>query len=452
MARETHRFIVNASWLIKLRWFAVLGQMLTVTAVLFLFSIQIQMLWAIWSVIGITAFSNLILSLWFSRWSTNPQRGTLPWDVILGLVLAMDLGSLTVLLFASGGPNNPFMLFYFVNLSLGGVILKRNWAWGLYLLSVLCFALLLYDYHQIDPLDYGVAMWPIRHTGRASVQQLGLMVAFATCGSVIVYFMTRLTDELQQQQLDLERAQQLQARSEKLQALGTLAAGAAHELSTPLATIAVVARDVEKAFEEHPPAFPGGDEVVQDVSLIRSQLERCRKILDRMSSHAGESANEAFEDITMRELAEHVLEELPENEHVTLQLSDSIADQTIRVPVDDLGQALRGLVQNAIDAGPGTVALKIIRNRQGWIWEVSDLGPGMSPDVLKRISEPFFTTKAPGKGMGLGLFLAENVVGRLGGNVRIESQPGRGTRVIVELPERPLNRMEDPQTPPPKQN
>ena len=116
--------------------------------------------------------------------------------------------------------------------------------------------------------------------------QIGLFAAFATCGSVIVYFMTRLSDELRKQQIEVRKAQFHQARSEKLEALGTLAAGAAHELATPLSTIAVVARDVETAFEEHPPEFPGAEDVVDDVHLIRKPYRRAellkelRRVLD----------------------------------------------------------------------------------------------------------------------------------------------------------------------------
>ena len=92
----------------------------------------------------------------------------------------------------------------------------------------------MFDHHQIKELDFNAWMLPFRESGQLSLPQLGLLVAFSTCGSVIVYFMTRLTAELRQQQLDLERVQEMQSRNEKLEALGTLAAGAAHELSTPL--------------------------------------------------------------------------------------------------------------------------------------------------------------------------------------------------------------------------
>ena len=391
MPSPSKRFIVNASWLIKLRWVAAIGQMLTIAAVVFLLDIQLPMIWALLTIILLTATSNLILSLMFTRWFRSHNRRKLPWDQILGIVMVMDMLSLTALLFASGGPSNPFMLFFFVNLSLSALVLSRTWAWWLNGLSVVCYSLLMYEHFQMDELDFGLHLLPIRQTGLISLVQMGLLVSFATCASVIVYFITRLTDELRQQQFDLHSAQRKQARSDKIEALGTLAAGAAHELATPLSTIAVVARDVEKAFDEHPPEFPGADEVIEDVHLIRSQLDRCRKILDRMSSHAGETVGEAFQNFSMRQLAHAVLDELPEKNQIQLKLSDVDAVKTISVPPDSICQALRGLVQNALDGSQkdAPVLLDIENRERSWFWRIVDQGEGMSDDVLKRISEPF---------------------------------------------------------------
>jgi two-component system sensor histidine kinase RegB len=262
---------------------------------------------------------------------------------------------------------------------------------------------------------------------------------------VIVYFMTRLTDELVQQQNDLREAQQKQSRSEKIEALGTLAAGAAHELATPLSTIAVVARDVEQAFDSHPPEFPGAEDVIGDVRLIRSQLDRCRKILDRMASHAGETVGEAMQSITMKRLVQEILGELPERDQIALNLSDKIAGEMIDLPLDSICQALRGLVQNALDANSSgsPITLDIELDADRWQWKITDAGMGMSQAVLQRISEPFFTTKPPGQGMGLGLFLAKNVIQRLGGEIAIRSEEKRGTVVTVFLPQRQLNVSKD---------
>lgn len=431
MPNPSKRLSVNASWLIKLRWVAVFGQVLTILGVVLIMKIEIASTTALAVVIGVTAFSNLLLSFWF-----NPNRTfDRPPNIALGLVMVMDMLSLTCLLFATGGPSNPFSFFFFVNLSLCALILNRNWAWALNILSIICFGALLLKHHPIDALNFGPALEPILERGSISIPQAGLIIAFSTCGSVIVYFMTRLTSELRQQEAGLRRAQVVQARSEKLEALGTLAAGTAHELATPLSTIAIVARDVEKAFDEHPPEFPGAEDVVEDIHLIRSQLDRCRNIIDRMAGQAGQAIGETLSQISVKELSDEILKELPERDRVVVSIDDDSANRRVRVPLVGLSQALRGLFQNALDAdATGKIRVSIEQVDEQSRWTIRDQGSGMTEDVLQRLSEPFFTTKQPGKGMGLGVFLAKNVIERLDGSIQFNSIAGRGTEVTFFLP------------------
>ncbi len=431
MPNPSKRFIVNASLLIKLRWVAVFGQVLTILAVIWIMKIEIASTQALAAVIGVTALSNLLLSFWYIHNETYDH----PPETALGLIMVMDMLSLTCLLFATGGPSNPFSFFFFVNLSLCALILNRNWAWALNVLSIFCYGALLLQHHPIAELDFGFALEPILDRGRISIPQAGLMIAFSTCASVIVYFMTRLTSELRQQEEDLRRAQVVQARSEKLEALGTLAAGTAHELATPLSTIAIVARDVEKAFDEHPPEFPGAEDVIEDVHLIRSQLDRCRNIIDRMAGQAGQAIGETLSQITVTTLLEEILRELPDRNRVKCEMDDGIQKACLQVPLVGLSQALRGLFQNALDAdSTGTIGVKIDQVEQQSRWIIRDQGIGMTEEVLQRLSEPFFTTKQPGKGMGLGVFLAKNVVERLDGSIQFASQSGKGTEVTFLLP------------------
>ena len=444
MTTSAQRFDVNASWLIKLRWVAVIGQVVTILTVTNLFGIEITMGWALAVVIGVTIISNLLLIFWHqSRQSRNtgsPHDSDdgleSPSNLVLGMVMVMDMLSLTCLLFATGGPNNPFAFFFFVNLSLCALILDRNWAWALNILSIVCYAGLLLIHYPIEQLDFGYAMEPILRSGSWSIQQVGLLVGFSTCASVIVYFMNRLTNELREQEIDLRRAQEVQSRAEKLEALGTLAAGTAHELATPLSTIAIVARDVEQAFDEHPPDFPGAEDVIEDVHLIRSQLDRCRSILDRMAGAAGQAIGESMTRMTVKELVEEVLHELPERSRVETTYANQAGSGKIRIPLVGLSQSLRGLVQNALDSDTEaeTVRLDISIAENDYCWVITDRGAGMDASVLQRVSEPFFTTKPTGKGMGLGVFLAKNVIQRLGGSIAFESQPGKGTEVTIVLP------------------
>ncbi len=435
-------YYANARWLLKLRWVAVIGQIAVILGSMWLFQTQIPMAWAMGVVIALTMASNLFLTHWFGRWRIIDQQhrdewiddSRLPWNLVLGLILIMDMLSLTALLFTSGGPNNPFCLFFFVNLSLSALLLNRQWAWAINGLTIVCFGILLIQHFELESLDMGLGR--VQGWDDITLQHLGYLVAFATCSSVIVYFMNRLTEELRAQQIQIRRAQELQANSEKVEALGTLAAGTAHELATPLSTIAIVARDVEQAFERHPPNFPGAEEVVEDVHLIRSQLDRCRRIIDRMSSHAGETIGESIEATSIQQITDLTLEGIIDQKRVQVDLPSELAGQLINVPQDALAQAMRGLVQNAIDADESGQPVEVIVRRQTgvWTWTIRDRGPGMSPEHLKRISEPFFTTKPPGKGMGLGVFLAKNVIGRLGGSVEFESKSGSGTTATVRLP------------------
>ena len=438
MPNSKERNFLNASWLINLRWVAVIGQVATITGALVLFEAKIPAVWALIVVISLTAFSNVLLSYWFAK-GRSLQLRTTTWNLLLGLIMIMDMLSLTALLFATGGPNNPFALFIFVNISLSALVLNRNWAWGINLLANICFLLITFFHLEVAQLDMG--LYPLWEVGTPRLKHIALLVAFATCSSVIVYFMTRLTAELRAQQLEVRNVQMKQANSEKIEALGTLAAGTAHELATPLSTIAIVAKDVEQAFELHPPDFPGAEEVIEDVHLIRSQLDRCRAIIDRMSSHAGEAVGETIRLCTMERLAEASLEGLMGQGRVHLEISTEDKKAQVAVPIDGLSQAIRGLVQNALDADASDrpVRVSIRRKDDHWQWEIIDRGPGMSPEVLQRVSEPFFTTKAPGKGMGLGVFLAKNVVRRLGGTVRyatrgVNGSADTGTTVTITMP------------------
>jgi two-component system sensor histidine kinase RegB len=454
MADSPQRFMVNIQWLLKLRWVAAIGQLLTIALARFGLGIEF-LLWPLFLIIGLTITSNLVLLRSLHAASTGgegrqaggnsrqPQWGILPGTHVLGLVMTMDMLSLTTLLYVTGGPTNPFCLFFFVNVSLSAVLLDRNWAWCLNLLSIVCFSGLLFMYIPVPGLDQGAALDPLGHRGEPSLLQLGLIAAFAACSSVIVYFMTRVTGELRQQELDLRLAQQKQSRSEKLEALGTLAAGAAHELATPLTTIALVAKDVEQSLRESVSSSDDRPGLVEDIGLIRQQLDRCKKILDRMASHSGETVGEMMQKVTIADLAREICES-PEHsdERVHIQYGNAVATSLIRVPVAALSQAIRCLVQNALDASSPEIPVEIrfARTPRSLEIVVTDHGHGMPEDVLRRVSEPFFTTKQPGKGMGLGVFLAKNVIERLGGTVEIESRTSShgspsGTIVTIVLPQ-----------------
>ena len=190
-----------------------------------------------------------------------------------------------------------------------------------------------------------------------------------------------------------------------------------------------------KELERELKCTEAGGGIVGDIALIRGEVDHCREILGRMSTDAGSLAGEAMCVVTAQQLIEHLLLEGGRVARVQVRLDQEARQQSVSIPLSATTQALRGLVQNAADAGgQHPIELRVEKHSSNLRLTLVDRGKGMSAEVLARAGEPFFTTKEPGKGMGLGLFLARSLVERLDGTLRIQSIPNQGTAVVVELP------------------
>ncbi|WDI40646.1 ATP-binding protein [Bremerella sp. P1] len=425
------RLTINTAWLIKLRWVAAFGQWITIATAMFLLGIEIR--WQpLASIIFLTASSNLLLTYLFESLRSRDLKSLTAWETLLFAVMLMDLGFLTAMLYFTGGITNPFAVFYLVNLALAAIVLTPKNTGILALVTVGCIGLLLLASYPFEVLG----SWQIENLAASTIPVhvllAGTSVALVTCAMVVVYFTTRLNVELQRKEASLRLNEMKQARSEKLEALGTLAAGAAHELSTPLATIAVVAKEVQRELAQVEVAT----EIKEDISLIRSELDRCRAILDQMSTDAGQATGEPIVRFTAGKLLEEVTERIDIQLRSRIKVDRNIPEVEINAPLHLLSQAIRGLVKNALDATPAkeSIHLNLGSTKDSLIVSIRDRGAGMPPHILARIGEPFFTTKEPGSGTGLGVFLAKNVVEKLGGDVNIDSIPEQGTTVIVRIP------------------
>jgi two-component system sensor histidine kinase RegB len=293
--------------------------------------------------------------------------------------------------------------------------------------SLLAFGGLFVHEALVGPHHHVVMLVDPAHAMESRLR--GMWVAFSLAAIFVVFFVQRVSSALAERDRELERARLLASRREKLASLATLAAGAAHELGTPLGTIAVVAKELELAL-----ASDERQEVLGDLRLIREMVSRCRAILNRMSARAGEHAGEALERISAEAWAAAALDGLPFRDRVVVEGIDRGAD--IVGPALALGDALRGLLKNALQAsGPDApVALRITAERGRVRAAVKDRGPGMPPEILARVGEPFFTTKGPGDGMGLGLFLTRALAEQLDGEFHIASRSGEGTEAWIDLP------------------
>jgi len=412
---------LKLSWLVQLHWWAILGQVLIVgLAELWTdFDLPIPHIMAL---LTAEVIGNLVLRSWArTAHVTEPMMAT---------VMALDAAVLTLLLDLTGGAANPYSTLYLVNVALAAVLLPGRWSWVLMAVSLAGFAsLFVHEWFTGVAHHVRFGMLPeqilVAHV-RAS------WVALALAAIFIVYFVRRVALALADRELELKQARERADRREKLASLATLAAGAAHELSTPLSTIIVVAKELQRNLGQGV-----SDQVALDLTLIREQVSRCREILDRMAGHAGEQVGEPLRSQTVSEWVAAALDGLQGAGRVVQERAPGIDGVSLVGPPRALADALRGLLKNGMQASgeEATVTLRLESSVSGRVMAtVIDRGRGMSPDVLARVGEPFFTTKVPGEGMGLGLFLTRALVEQLGGEFHITSSPERGTEARIELP------------------
>ena len=254
---------------------------------------------------------------------------------------------------------------------------------------------------------------------------VGMWVAVAVVAVVITYFIGRVMAELR-------RLGEVAARSARLASLTTLAAGAAHELGSPLGTIAVVAREIERA-TGGPPARVS---LAEDARLLRAEVERCRSILDRLSVRAAEGAADEDEPLAAERVLAAVAGALGGEAAARLVCEVRAPAGAGLGPRGEFLEVVLPIVRNALDASPGDakVTLEIEVDAGRVRATARDSGHGMDAATLARAGEPFFTTRPPGRGTGLGLFVVRLHAERLGGTLSLDSSPGRGTTATVEWP------------------
>ena len=405
-------------WVVRLRYGMAAGEIVVVLGLCYGLHLDFPLGWALLP-LAIVLATNLLLS----RFRALPSR--LIQDT-LGMLFCLDTICLTAMLGATGGASNPFSLLYLVQITLSAVVLRRGWTWILGILSTAGFGLLFFI-HVPD------VRFAFHHADEDLAPHLiGMWIAFVIAAGLITFFTGKISDALRKREQDVLVLQEQVAKNERLASLVTLAAGAAHELGTPLGTIAIVAKELE----HYAATLAGNDAVLADSRLIRSEVERCHKILERMSAQSAEPMGEAPVSIRLRDLLMQVPEQLSASRRGFLKVEVLDQDLAAVLPVSAMLQSLVALVQNAFDASSGQDAV-VISARQSdsfLVITVRDQGQGMPAKVLRRIAEPFFTTKEPGQGMGLGTFLVRTFAESLGGRVLFDSAPGKGTTATLELP------------------
>ncbi|WP_442580404.1 ActS/PrrB/RegB family redox-sensitive histidine kinase [Mesorhizobium sp. ASY16-5R] len=409
---QAHRLRLNT--LIRLRWLAVVGQSVTVVVVAYWldFPLPVSLCFAL---IACSAWLNLYLTFRY------PSAHRLAPTSALATLL-FDSLQLAGLLYLTGGLTNPFSLLLTVPVVISATTLSLKMTAVLGGL-VMAMASLLVFYHfplpwiegaeLIIPFVYVAGMW---------------MAVFSSITFTAVYAW-RVAEEARLLANALAATELVLQREQHLSALDGLAAAAAHELGTPLATITVVAKEMERALGNDP-------KYREDVTLLRSQSERCREILKRLTSLSTES-DEHLARLPLTSLIEEVI--APHRDFgITIRLDpgERIGEEPVGHRNPGVIYGLGNLVENAVDFAAGVVTVRWRWDDTAVIIDVVDDGPGFPPEILDRIGEPYMSTRQgaePGGGLGLGLFIAKTLLERSGATLSFFNANQRGQGAVVQV-------------------
>ena len=406
--------IKNLQQLVHLRWLAVFGQVLTMLVVRFGFGIPIALeplLLATWLLVVFNALSMLRLKA--------PLRVT-SHEVLAALMV--DVAVLTAQLHLVGGAANPFVFLYLLQVILGAVLLPRWATWTVVAVTGACVAWLAV-FAQPLPLPTDLS------DGLASPYVLAVLVCFGLIAALLVIFITRIEANLRQRDQLLTEAQRHVLEQDHIVRMGLLATGAAHELGTPLSTLAVILGDWR-----HLPQIKAEPDLLQDVGDMQDQVARCKTIVTGILLSAGEARGESSRRTTVCTFLDEVVADWRERQPSNQLVYDNRFGSDLPMVSDSaFKQMLGNLLDNAHEASPHIIWFTAERADDTLRLLVRDQGPGFAAQVLANLGKPYQSTKnQPGR--GLGLFLVRNVVRNLGGQLTVNNLTQGGAQVEITLP------------------
>ena len=402
----------NMLLLIQLRWLAVAGQMATILLVQYVMRIPLPVLWLLAAPAGLVLVNLISAPLTARREEVEDQA--------LMIALLADVAALTWLLFLTGGAANPFVALYLLQVVLGAVLLAPVYAWALIAITSLCFAGL--GLHS-QPLN----LPPAREDSLLSLYLQGSLICFVLMAVLLVLFVTRISQNLRERDASVAAMRQQTAEPDHIVRMGLLASGAAHELGTPLASLSVILSDWKRM-----PALTQDPDLVQDMTVMRAEVERCKAIVTGILMSAGEARGQAPERTTLRAFVADVVASW-NGDGVAVQIRDELAQNPSIIADPALRQVLGVLFDNAVEAGARRIAVTTTRTDDTLGIAVRDDGPGFPAVILQAWGKPYNSTK-PRAGAGLGLFLLMNVIRSLGGRVEASNPPAGGAEVRLTLP------------------
>lgn len=413
--KQTRR-AVRLDTLVRLRWLSVIGQTAAVLGVYFGFEFDLP-IWACLAVIALSAWLNIALRIVF-RHARRIEPDRAAW------LLAFDIAQLAIMMFLTGGLENPFAFFFLGPVLLSATALPPHMTAMLGGFAMLCATLLVFFHYPLPWSDTDRPAFPDDYL-------LGVWISILLAIFVIGVYARQIAEE-QRQLADAFAATELVlAREQHLSQIDGLAAAAAHALGTPLSTISVVVKELER---EIGPDSPHAD----DIALLREQTQRCRDILAKLNELSGEG--EPFDRMPLPTLIEEVV---APHRNFGIEIGVNLpSDETTpfgaRNPAILYG--LGNILENAVDFAQQRVEVTADWDDDEISLIISDDGPGFAPEVMSRIGEPYVRSRrrrrmyaSDDTGLGLGFFIAKTLLERSGATLTFVNRPFPRRGAIVTI-------------------
>ena len=417
----------NLQRLFFLRCITIVIQSLTFASTYWILNIPL-----LWTEI-ITTLS-LLSILNFATW-IRLRRNFSVSNIEFFLQILIDVFALSALLYFSGGSTNPFVSLYLLPLTITAAVLPWVYTWLMAATTIGFYSLLVFK-HVPLPHDHN------QHMSEFDLHVSGMWLAFVLSTTLISWFVVKMSGSIRERDKDLSEIREQALRDEQLIALGTMAAGAAHELGTPLATMAIVSKEIQNDHIEN-------QDLQKSMRILRDQINQCKHTLTELLADAGQSRTEDASGQTVDLFLQDILEKwrlMRPTVKFTYVCNGNLPAPSI-INTQPLSQSILNLLNNAADASIETSIINsstgisveniIINsdwNKKELRLEILDFGKGLSEEALERAGQAFFTSKDE-HGFGIGLFLANANIERYGGSVHLTNyeKGGACTQVILPL-------------------
>lgn len=343
-------------------------------------------------------------------------------DTELFVQMLLDVAGLTGVFFYTGGASNPFIWFYLLPLMIAATILPRVYTWIMAGITVLCYSALFFS-------DVSVNSGHALHGSGFQIHVLGMWLGFVMSAGFVAVIIVGMAHSLRERDRSLAEAREQALQNERLVALGTLAAGTAHELGTPLGTMAILTAELEKEYADR-----DAPDLTRKLGILGQQIGRCKEALSALSTAAGADRAESGHPMPVSTYLREVISEWQAQRPDASLLTDIPSSMPARSIIAErtLTQALINILDNAADASPGRVSLHADCTGDALTIEIGDRGPGLSDEIQSQLGRQPVTTK--NEGLGVGLYLAHATIHRLGGTLAIHNRKHGGTLLTITLP------------------